>query len=254
MGLRIKILLGFLILSFMLVIAGIWSIYELSTVGESVNNLLKDNYQSVQASQQMIDALEREDSGVLLLLSGQWTQGREILDSADEAFQKAFTIARNNLTLPHEDEYIAEIDKNYLAYKALWERPIVDTSRQGDISWYFSEMHKAFQTTKDSVKLLMVKNEDNMYSTAIELKNRAHRAVMPGIVAIISALVVTLIFIYFVNYYFVTPIIRITRGVKDFQEKEIPFKEKFETRDEISDLAESIRTLLAQLRSYETKK
>lgn len=254
MKLRMKILSGFLILSFILVIAAIFSIHELSTIGESPQMLLRDNYLSVQASQQMIDALEREDSGILLLLSGQWKQGREIVGSADKSFMEALATARNNLTLPDEDKYVSEIDKNYLAYKALWERPITDTSRQGNIQWYFGEVHKAFQATKDSVKLLMVKNEETMYRTALELKNRAHRAVMPGIVAIISALVVTMIFNYFVNLYFVTPIIRITRGVKDFQDKEIPFKEKFDSHDEISDLAETINALLAKLRSYESSR
>ena len=61
MGLRTKILSGFLILTMMLVVAGIWSIYELTRVGTSVQRLLDDNYKSINAGKMMIEALERED-------------------------------------------------------------------------------------------------------------------------------------------------------------------------------------------------
>ena len=94
MGLRLKILSGFLILTMMLAVAGVWSIYELTTVGTSVQRLLDDNYKSINAGKMMIEALEREDSAVLLLLSGKWNQGRSIIESADEVFQRGFTVSQ----------------------------------------------------------------------------------------------------------------------------------------------------------------
>ena len=76
MGLRTKMLSGFLILTMMLLVAGVWSVYELTTIGSSVQKLLNDNYKSINAGKMMIEALEREDSAVLLLFSGKWQQGR----------------------------------------------------------------------------------------------------------------------------------------------------------------------------------
>ena len=66
MGLREKILSGFLLLTMMLVVAGVWSIHELTAVGTSVQSILNDNYKSINAGKMMIEALEREDSAVLL--------------------------------------------------------------------------------------------------------------------------------------------------------------------------------------------
>jgi hypothetical protein len=63
MGLRAKMLLGFLILTIMLLVAGVWSIYELITAGSSVQKLLNENYKSITAGKMMIEALGREDSG-----------------------------------------------------------------------------------------------------------------------------------------------------------------------------------------------
>jgi len=252
MGIRIKTLFGFLTLAVMLFLAGGWSIYELSTVGTSVQSLLDDNYKSINAGKMMTEALEREDSAILLLLSGNWAEGRKIIKSADLSFQQGFQIARNNVTIPGEKKYVDEVEEGYRVFKDLWLRPMVGTKREANLNWYFREVHQSFLAVKSAVERLISLNDDVMYQTASNLKNRAHRAVMPGIVAIVSALVFTLVFNYFVNYYLVSPIINLTKGIRKFLETSEPFKVKIETKDELRDLASALQKLVAQVRKQET--
>jgi len=246
MGIRKKILFGFLILATMLFLAGAWSIYELRTVGASVQSLLDDNYKSINAANSMTEALEREDSAILLLLSGNWKQGREIIEPADRSFQEAFRIAENNVTIPGEKTYIAEIQKAYGAYKELWIRPIVGTSREKNLDWYFQETHGSFQRVKMAVSRLRALNAQVMYETATQVGDKAHRAVIPGVVAILSALVFTIIFNYFVNHYMVSPIINMTKSVQGFLKTNEPFRLEVETNDELQHLAHAIGNLIAQ--------
>jgi hypothetical protein len=243
MRIRIKILLGFLILASMLAVAGAFSIYEFTSIGTSVQKLLDDNYRSITASKEMIEALEREDSGVLLLLSGKWKEGRSTITTADRNFELAFEIANNNLTIPGEKNYLDEIRNRYEGYRRLWDRPIVDTSFEGNLNWYFENAHGAFQKAKEAVQNLMALNDRTMYKTASNLKNRTHRAVMPGIVAILTALVFTFIFTFFVNLYIVNPILSITGSIKKFLQTNQPIKVNIETRDELYDLAASVTDL-----------
>ncbi|MCJ7596771.1 MAG: hypothetical protein MUO52_18565 [Desulfobacterales bacterium] len=248
MGLRSKILSGFVILTIMLFLAGLWSVHELTTVGMSVQRLLDDNYRSIDAAKTMAEALEREDSGVLLLLSGKWEEGRSIMESADALFRHGFTIARNNLTIPGEKGYVDDIEKKYELYKALWIKPIVGTAREANLNWYFEEVHRPFLDVKTAVGKLMALNDRTMYRTASDLKERTHRAIMPGIVAILAALIFTLIFNYFVNFYVISPIIKITKGIQRFLEAREPLDIRVETKDELASLASSIQDLVARLR------
>jgi len=243
MGLRIKILSGFLILAVMLLIAGLWSIYEMNSVGTSVRRLLDDNYTSINAAGKMAEALERQDSATLLLLLGKWERGRTILATADSTFAEAFRTARQKTTIPGETTHLDSVASTYSAYQRLLQRPIVGTVKQGDLDWYFDEVHTSFLKVKGAVNELMLLNEQLIYQTASQLQNRANRAVMPGIVAILAALFFTLVFNYFVNYYAVSPIVRITKGVKTFVERRLPFAVAIETKDELSDLASAIKTL-----------
>ncbi|MFO7838725.1 MAG: MCP four helix bundle domain-containing protein [Desulfosalsimonadaceae bacterium] len=248
MKIRTKIMLGFLILALMLVVAGAFSIYELTTIGSSVQKLLDDNYRSITAAKKMTGALEREDSGILLLLSGKWKQGRETITVADANFQKAFETAESNLTIQGEKGYVDKIRTLYKKYKGLWNRPIVGTQYEGNLNWYFEDVHSAFKDVKTAVQELMAINDKAMYETASNLKNRAHRAVMPGIVAILSALVFTLIFNFFVNIYIVNPILSINRSINDFMTKEEPVLIDMDTNDELSELADSVSQLASMTR------
>ena len=243
MKLRLKILSGFIILTLMLSVAAIWSVYEVKAIGVSVNELLQDNYKSIDAAKSMTEALEREDSGVLLLILGKWEEGRTIISSADEQFELQFITAANNLTIEGEKEFVETIRKKYDEYKEKWTKPIVGTSKEGDIAWYFEDVHASFLDVKSSVSDLIDLNDKTMFSTASNLRNKANRAIMPAVVAILSALIFTFMFNYFINYYFVTPIVRISNGVRSFIDKRKPFSIQVKSKDELSELTASISTL-----------
>lgn len=254
MSIRIKILSGFLVLSLMLFTAGLWSIYELNLISTSVQKILDDNYQSIHAAKVMKEAVEREDSAILLLLLGKWKEGRSIMNSADSLFNEKLEFASMNCTISGEVEHLKKIKQKYSTFKNLWERPIVDTGKEGNINWYFSEVHPMFLSVKESVNELINLNDKIMYETALELKNRSQRSIIPGIVAIVSALVFTMIFSYLVNYYIVSPIIKITDRTNKFKEKRVPFEVDIETKDEIFHLAEAIEHLCVSLKNQDSKR
>ena len=253
MKLKGKILSGFFILAAMLFIAGVWSIYQLRSIGISVQQLLDDNYRSINAADVMIEALEREDSGVLLLLMGKEEEGGKIIKEADSAFEKGFQTAKNNLTIPGEGDFVERIEKKYQIYKKEWSTPISRTKQEGDLNWYFTGIYQTFLEVKTSVNELKALNEKVLYETASDLKNRANRAVMPGTVAIISALVFSLIFSYLVNHFMVKPIIKITKGIQGVIKSKAPFNIEVETKDEINDLASAIEKLSGSVIQSEKK-
>jgi len=243
MGLRFKVLSGFLILCFLLLAAGVWSIYELRSIGTSVQRLLDDNYKSIDAAKTMFEALERQDSGTLLLILGKWEAGRSIIKEADRSFAAAYEIARNNITIPGESVQVELIASRYAQYRAIWTKPIVGTDKEGDLTWYFNELHQAFRGTQAAVKELMAMNDRTMYATATDLKNRANRAAMPGIVAIIAAVLFSVMFSYFVNHYMVSPIVRMARGIEEYRRTGQPFTMRVDTHDEIAQLASAVSSV-----------
>lgn len=248
MKIKFKILAGFALLIVMLLIAGAMSIYEFSLIGKSVKSLIEDNYKTIEASKKMIEALEREDSGILLLVSGKWKEGRTILKSADSLFLSAFEMAKNNLTEKDEDKIIKEIEKSYIIFKEKWELPIVGTYKENSINWYLTEVHQCFLDVKLNVEDLMNLNQESMYDEASELKEQAHRAIMPGIIAIISALIFLILFNFMIGFILVRPIKKIINTVKNYHITSQTFDADIANKDDFKTLETEIQQLITRLK------
>ncbi len=119
MKLRLKILSGFSILAIILLISAGWSISELGKMGHSVQKILDENYRSINAAKEMIEALEREDSAILTLLLGIKEEGKNILFKADSVFNRNLLIAENNITVSGEAEIVTRIKSTYSEYRQL---------------------------------------------------------------------------------------------------------------------------------------
>ena len=71
---------------------------------------------------------------------------------------------------------------------------------------------------------------------------------MPGIVAILSAIILTLIFTYFINKFFVRPILVLTDKVENYKISNSPIDADIITQDELKRLEEAIQDLVYRLK------
>lgn len=91
-SLKIKIVLSLSLLILMLMAAGVISILDFKKIGNSVDTVLKNNYQSIESAKKMLDAVEREDSGILLWLIGNKDSGIETVLGSDSIIRKAIVV------------------------------------------------------------------------------------------------------------------------------------------------------------------
>ena len=84
-GLRQKLSLGFGGLLMIIVLIGTQSIRELTELGPSIDVILRENYRSVIACQQMKEALDRIDGGVLFMVLGSEKAGNESIAKNEAA-------------------------------------------------------------------------------------------------------------------------------------------------------------------------
>ncbi|MBU0559181.1 MAG: hypothetical protein KJ799_05110 [Bacteroidetes bacterium] len=240
MKLKIKILSGFIILAIMLLIAGSWSIYKLTEIGNTVENVLKENYESVNIASKMRHALEREDSAILMFLLGETNKADSIFSFADIQFMSQLNFAKKNITLSNEENIINNISVAYNDFVVSWQF-IQSSSEIPKTNYYVKTLHKKFLEVTSSLDNLSLLNETAMYSTAVSIKDKATRAIVPGIVAIISALLFVLMFNYFINFFVVNPIKEFNLHLKRFINTRQQFDYLSPGKDELSELSESIR-------------
>ncbi|MFO8022165.1 MAG: MCP four helix bundle domain-containing protein [Perlabentimonas sp.] len=246
--LKLKILAGFMLLVALLMVAGTVSIFEFLKLSNSVTALIEDNYKTIEASKSMLEALERKDSGILLFLLGDEDKGREVVLSGDKAFSKAFETAINNVTETNESDYIESIERSYKQFSSNAEMLVANMQQPEDLNLYYGEIHQSFIEVKDAVNELMGLNQTSMYEEAYELKEKSHRAIMPGIIAIIGALVFSLLLSFFISKYFVSPLSSLAEAIKNFQPKDKELKIKIKSNDEIKKIESEVNNLIYRLK------
>jgi methyl-accepting chemotaxis protein len=243
-----KIFSGFLVLTAMLFVAGSITIFEFVTLSRTVNALLDNNYNTMQAASTMMESLEREDSGILLLLSGDKNTAREMMDAGDSSFQIAYKEAQVHSFSDSDMILIKSILPHYQKYRSLLDWNNIDTLSGNKMNWYSTTIYPVFVNVKSSIKSVMVHNQEQIYHETTRLKDKSKRAIMPGIVAILSAILLTLIFTYFINKFFVKPIMVLTNKVENYKISNGPIDADIITQDELKRLEAAIQDLVYRLK------
>jgi NtrC-family two-component system sensor histidine kinase KinB len=113
---RKKILLGYGASLLLIIVVLAWAMFLILRLGRASESILQENYRSIQAAENMIDAVERQDSATLLILLGYEQQGASEFRENETVFLQWLGRARDNITIPGEKEIIDTLEKAYGRY------------------------------------------------------------------------------------------------------------------------------------------
>ncbi len=247
-SLKIKILISLALLILMLAIAGIMSIVEFKSIGNSVNQVLENNYQSIELAKSMLDAIEREDSGILLWMLGDTQIGRETIVESNSSFQQSFEKTTKNITEENEEKYIDAIKEHYEKYHASILEIINHASSLNENKLrYDRQATPSFLEIKKAINDLMVLNQDQMYKQSSVVKEKSRRAMMPAIVSIMAAIVFAILLNFFISVYFINPLKQLINEIKGFYPEQLRLHTRINSKDEIKTLQEEINNLIYRL-------
>ena len=131
-----------------------------------------------------------------------------------------------------------------LTKEKIRQRPAEPAERR--MQWYFAASHPAFLEAKQAVARLRSLNATAMYGTASSLQSRARHALVPSVVAIAAAFLLTVLFTYLIDLFVIAPIRRLTVAVRGVKDSEAPVDADLASRDEVWELQEAVRDALAK--------
>lgn len=245
MGIRQKIRLGFLSLAALLFFSGMISYLELNRFSSSNQSMLDASFRNMELSKNMLDGVQDQNTALLqMIIVGRnpgndslWNAGRDKFDSAIMAVRTAV-------------RYLPGIDSIYDAsqkYDQIISDHFASPQTQEDMEW-FSDMYKtSYNELTSSIKNMMLTSQTMIDVKARQLERNAYRAIRPGIIALVIAIIIILLFFYFIDIYYIRPVLKITKGLGNYLNLKIPFKVTFEGRDEVVKLKEYIEDLLNKL-------
>ena len=248
-GLRQKLTLGFSGLLFIIVLIGVQSIRELNDLGQSIDVILRENYRSVIACQQMKEALERMDDGTLFIMLGYEKIGNEYIAKNEIDFEKALQVELNNLTLPHEGEKANLIRNLFTQYKATIQNvSSLGLSSEATSDVYFKKLLPIFQQIKNTAEEILRMNQDNMSDANDRARSKAASARRRMYFFLFTGAIVAIGFIYFTGRWILRPITRLISFTDQVTQGNLELFIQSNSRDEIGQLSEAFNVMAVSLR------
>jgi two-component system, NtrC family, sensor histidine kinase KinB len=249
LGIRGKLSLGFGGLLLVIVVIGVQSIWLLTSLGHSIDVILRENYRSVIASQQMKEALERMDSGTLFILLGETEEGMRLVSKNESAFEEALQMELNNITLEGEAELATRLSGFFVQYRtALHELQGAATTADFRRGVYFSKLLPLFQQIKDTADEILHVNQQNMISANARARGVAAAAKKRMVVLLLCGAAVAIGFILFAGRWILRPINRLTRSADEIRRGNLELVVQSDSRDEIGRLSEAFNEMASSLR------
>ena len=246
-GLKKKLLAVFSFMLLITLLIGFISIRRFSQLGRSIDVILKENYISVVACEQMKDAIERIDSGVLLLLLGYRLEGEVQIRENLERFNAALETEQKNLTLPAEPANAARLSSFFIQYcDTLRQFRTTDSSvLRND---YFQELQPLFLNVKNSANAILLMNQQNMNQANNRARIMATKARRDMILFLLFSLLVAIIIISLSNRWIRKPIQRLIQSTREIRNGNLNLAVQVESRDEIGQLSEAFNHMVESLR------
>lgn len=245
MGIRKKISLGFVIIGTILFLSSLIAIFEFNRMRHHISGLMQDNINSISTSRHLLELTDEYNFALVSrVLQDSIIENKDIIN--DNRFAVFITTIRSRFTTDIEMKIADSLSIAYSNYiSVINEAPeIMKSDRANKIKWYFEELLPAYTQLKKHKKELSTITQQALLDNSKDLQEGFYRSIMPGIIAVGAGILLVLLFNYFINLYFITPILMIHDGIKKFRVYRKSYNVQFDNDDELQDLNSDVKSVL----------
>ena len=247
MGIRRKISLGFVIIGVILFISSVISVFEFNRMRHSVASLMKDNMNSISTSRMLLELTDEYNFELLSRVIQDSTAGSADI-IYDDRFDKYIGTIKKSFTSQEEVAVADSLSNAYADYIAVINQApdIMLQDVKVRVDWYQKRLKPVYYNLKNYKKQLGLLTQAALANNSSELQEGYYRSIMPGIISVGAGLLLVLLFNYFINLYFISPIIMISKGIRNFREYRKTYNVQFDNNDEIQDLNSEVSGLIEE--------
>jgi NtrC-family two-component system sensor histidine kinase KinB len=250
-SIRQKLILGFGGLLMIVAVIGVMTIVQIRHLGEAIDVILRENYRSVMACQEMKEAIERIDSGVVFTFLGGKADadGRSQIEAGMKLFSKALKVAMGNITLPGEEEKSHHLGELFHEYSEFVPK-VIDPSRPLDErrADYFSILLPQFEQIKGLAQEILQMNQTNMSEANDAARSQAASAQRRMTIAILACAAVAILFSLLAQRWILDPVRRLIGSANEIRRGNLELVVNADSRDEIGQLSEAFNAMAEGLR------
>ena len=87
-------------------------------------------------------------------------------------------------------------------------------------------------------------SQEALAENSLTMTESFYRSIMPGVVTVMIGIIMVFLFNYFINFYFVNPLLRISEGISDYILRKKSYNVLVENDDELKVLNDNVKELV----------
>ena len=251
---RSRIVWAFACLVTLNLAAGFWSMYNFYALGTTIDGVLRDNYRSVLAAENMVKWLERLDNALLVSSEGEDLTVTGVFDQNRDLFFYWYDQAVRSQSLqsrePLRDSILAAYRHYSLVADSMNAR-IKQGAFEEATQYYYSTVREASDELRGLGFRLFEINQGMMDNALPRMRAISSQAAYGTMMTSIISLVLSVIATAWLTRVLITPAEKLTERVKQIGAGKLDLKIDVLSDDEIGQLSREFNKMTERLKRFE---
>jgi two-component system, NtrC family, sensor histidine kinase KinB len=253
--LRLKLTLGLLATLIILLLVGIYGVWLFNDLGRAVDDVLRDNYDSIKVCHYMRTATARVNTF--------YTRGErpyppfdqpQTLDEVEQQFKVRFPTLERNAKTEEDRELVGKLRDACAQYIQVYRQMFeyfkeggFGNPRIGEVKQQIPGL--TLSITNLSGKILDL-NERQMFKANRAAAKKSKDSIRLLIIAMISAVIVFVFTYARLGHSIITPIQNLTKSIRELRSRDFAQSLTVEADDELGDLTKEFNAMAEELRNF----
>jgi signal transduction histidine kinase len=247
---RKRILIGLLPLLVLVLAIGCYAIALFFRLGGAIDTILRENYASVVACENMKESAERMDSALFFTLAGQWDLSRKMYDENLPIFEHNLDAELHNITIEGEGALASKVRDLHQQYVRKVASFLATSDLDQRRAMYFSQMLPLFTDIKNTAQAILDLNQNNMTRADHDARQLSVTSDRYMLIAMTLGLLGALYFVHLLLRSILSPIQSLTAFARELGDGNLDQVVPVLSGDELGHLADAFNKMASKLRAY----
>ena len=252
---KAKVIGIFLLIFTILIANSSIAVLNFYILNNSIKNILKDNYDSIVYSQNMIASIERQDSAELAqMFEENKESAKQLFNEYEKEFLGWLLKAKGNITESGEEQVVGNIENLYSDYLLKFNDLSATQDEYGDRearTFYYNEIFPLFEKIKAGCRNLQDINQRKIIEKENDAENTSRRATYITIIISTLTILLGLFFITYLANRIIRPLRDIVTKIRKISDGNYSQQINVSGKDEVATLANEFNIMASKLKAYD---
>jgi PAS domain-containing protein len=251
MKIKTKLSLGILFLFCEFLLVSIIGSYYLWEISKQTKEVLKNNYNSVKYTENMLQSLENlQIIQTSQFLNSHYLKNEEETNRFLKNFQENLNLEESNITEKGERDLVHTVKGNYSKFIKLLNISSNDSVKDKP-AFYFANVLPNYNDLKNSLFAISDLNMNAVIAKSEQANAFASRFFFYLMILVVSCFLISMLFVFSFPTYISNPVNELILRMKEIANRNYKSRLHFNSNDEFDELAEAYNTMVSRLEEFD---